>query len=251
MAKLARPAGKRNIPEAEDRNAPKPLEVKSVVEGGKIEIPSVEKPRVVKRKPLKEEKGEEKELNVSEAELQEEFEKALDELNSASEGMPDMKSDGVKTSRVKVSVPVTRAQRTEQGTEQNTDKGTGQKTDADIRKILIGLLESDPDVRASIASLIKVTKRSEAERTSSDDAEKEKESGWRKSFLPLKKGMPLEDEIIRWLEERGVPGISLRFDETLYAKCEDAEAVNVVWVKDGTPVCQVRVPVDGLFREFR
>ena len=165
--------------------------------------------------------------------------------------VPDMKSDGVKTSRVKVSVPVTRAQRTEQGTEQGKDKGAGQKTDADIRKILIGLLESDPDVRASIASLIKATERSGAERTPSDDAEKEKESGWRKSFLPLKKGMPLEDEIIRWLEERGVPGISLRFDETLYAKCEDAEAVNVVWVKDGTPVCQVRVPVDGLFREFR
>ena len=240
MAKLARPLGKRNIPAAEDKNAPKPLEVKSVVEGQNItDIPSVEeteRSEGVKKTERSEgvkktEKAEVKaERNISEAELREEFDKALLELNMAAEGMPETEGVEVKTARVKVSVPVKE-----------------QKDDTIIRQTLIGLLKSDPEIRNLIVSFIEETERSEVKNTK----EAEESEKWRNRMAPLRKGMPLEDEIINWLEERGVPGISLTFDEVLYSKDEDAGAVNVVWLKDSRPVSQVRVPLDELFREYR
>lgn len=243
MAKLARPLGKRNIPLAEDKNAPKPLEVKSVVEGQDIsDIPSVEKTerseevKKTERSEVKKTEVKKTERNISEAELREEFDKALLELNMAAEGMPETEGVEVKTARVKVSVPVKEKEKAD---------------DTIIRQTLIGLLKSDPEIRNLILSFIEKTERSEAGEETKKDDKNEKDEKWRNRMAPLRKGMPLEDEIINWLEERGVPGISLTFDEVLYSKDEDAGAVNVVWLKDSKPVSQVRVPLDELFREYR
>lgn len=131
--------------------------------------------------------------------------------------------------KVKVSVPL--------------DKDKEERKDVSIREELLKLLREDSEVRGEIMKMLPEVPEKE---TVAEPQEK-----WKGRFRKLEAGMPLDEEISLWLDERGLPGVGLVFDEMLCSKDEGNGFVNVVWIKNGKPVGSVNVPTGELFENYR
>lgn len=112
-----------------------------------------------------------------------------------------------------------------------------------IKKELLKLLREDSEVRGEIQKMLPEVPK---EKTVAEPQEK-----WKGRFRKLEAGMPLDEEISLWLDERGLPGVGLVFDEMLCSKDEGNGFVNVVWIKGGKPVGSVNVPTGELFESYR
>lgn len=112
-----------------------------------------------------------------------------------------------------------------------------------IKEELLKLLREDSEVRGEIQKMLPEVPEKE---TVAEPQEK-----WKGRFRKLEAGMPLDEEISLWLDERGLPGVGLVFDEMLCSKDEGNGFVNVVWIKNGKPVGSVNVPTGELFKSYR
>jgi len=115
-----------------------------------------------------------------------------------------------------------------------------------IKEELLKLLKEDSEVRGEIMKMLPEVPEVPEKETVAEPQEK-----WKGQFRKLEAGMPLDEEISLWLDERGLPGVGLVFDEMLCSKDEGNGFVNVVWIKDGKPVGSVNVPTGELFESYR
>lgn len=212
MPKLPRPVGKRPLPEGKEKKIEQ-LKVKKVVEQTAASgSPSIEQTEGAEA--TEEEKDEKEYLEACR-----ELESVSLDVNEAEPRLPK---------KVKVSVPL------------KEEKGN-----VDIREEILKLLREDSEVRGEIMRMLPETEVPEKE-TAAEPQEK-----WKGRFRKLEAGMPLDEEISLWLDERGLPGVGLVFDEMLCSKDEGNGFVNVVWIKDGKPVGSVNVPTGELFESYR
>ena len=119
----------------------------------------------------------------------------------------------------------------------------GENPPNNIKEELLKLLRKDSEVRGEIMRMLPEVPEKETVA--------EPQESWKGRFRKLEAGMPLDEEISLWLDERGLPGVGLVFDEMLCSKDEGNGFINVVWIKGGKPVGSVSVPTGELFESYR